>query len=161
MRGDLVINVFLLLLAGYFYKLTYSFKQISKYDVMGPGFWPRIVLVFLMGLIIFAIVIEIRKMIKKVSQEEDKNQKISYKKFIFALVVSFGYFFIMRYVGFVIATLVFQGMFLFVQGVRQVKILILTPSVLTLLLFILFIKLMYLPLPKGIGIFRSFSLLLY
>jgi len=128
---------------------------------MGPGFWPRIVLVFLMGLIIFAIVIEIRKMIKKVSQEEDKNQKISYKKFIFALVVSFGYFFIMRYVGFVIATLVFQGMFLFVQGVRQVKILILTPSVLTLLLFILFIKLMYLPLPKGIGIFRSFSLLLY
>lgn len=157
----MVINVFLLLLAGYFYKLTYSFKQISKYDVMGPGFWPRIVLVFLMGLIIFAIVIEIRKMIKKVSQEEDKNQKISYKKFIFALVVSFGYFFIMRYVGFVIATLVFQGMFLFVQGVRQVKILILTPSVLTLLLFILFIKLMYLPLPKGIGIFRSFSLLLY
>lgn len=161
MKGELVIDILVLAMTIFLLRTTQTFKQISKYDVMGPGFWPRIVLISLLVLTTFLLIRNITQWRTRRGQEPAEEKDLSVQKLILSLVVAFAYFFIMKFTGFILGTLVFQGLFLFVQGVRKIKVLIGTPLFLTTILFILFIKIMYLPLPRGMGIFRTFSLLFY
>ena len=68
----------------------------------------------------------------------------------------------MQYVGFVPATLIFQAALLAgVFGVRTVRGIVLLPTILTGVYFVIFLRLLELPLPQGYGPFRALSRLIY
>ncbi len=160
MRGDIVINILLLGGALFLITDTLSFHNISKYDAMGPSTWPQIVLVFLMILAAVQLVLNIRKLRQRAETPcPPVIGKTELKKFGLAVTVCIAYFFVMQLVGFILATVAFQVAFLLLQGVRKLAVIVATPLVLVTGFFVLFSKIMYLPLPKGIGIFRAFSLL--
>ncbi|PKL09409.1 MAG: hypothetical protein CVV51_03935 [Spirochaetae bacterium HGW-Spirochaetae-7] len=68
---------------------------------------------------------------------------------------------IMNFVGFIVATLVFTILSALVMGYRKYGKLALFAVISTLALFGLFGKVFFVPLPRGIGIFRELSYLLY
>jgi hypothetical protein len=64
-------------------------------------------------------------------------------------------------VGFAIATPISMGIFMWITGYRKKVMLGVIPLGITVVFLLLFVKITYIPFPRGVGIFRSFSFLLY
>ena len=73
-----------------------------------------------------------------------------------------GYVMGMQYFGFLPATLVFQSaIFSLVFGIRNLQGVVLLPVLLTGGYFVIFLRILELPLPQGHGVFREISRFLY
>jgi hypothetical protein len=80
---------------------------------------------------------------------------------IFGGFITFFYIIVVDYVGFLITTPVFMGIYLYVTGYRH-KVMMIVAPILTIAVFLLlFVVATYIPLPRGIGIFKDISVLIY
>lgn len=81
--------------------------------------------------------------------------------FLFGTILSFLYILGVGLIGFTLATPIFMAIFMYVTGFRK-KIMIAVVSLGTITVFLLlFVKITFIPLPRGYGIFRSISYLVY
>ncbi|MBA7524229.1 hypothetical protein ES705_16366 [subsurface metagenome] len=118
-------------------------------------FWPRI-LIF--GIFVFNLV----DLFIKSRIIEKNKENLLYKKQLYLIIMLISiYIFGLSYVGFLLATLFFQWTFLWILEYRKKLKLIFVPIVVTFLIYIIFIKIIYVPLPRGIGIFREISSFFY
>ena len=160
MRARIVLNCFLLVICAFLFHTTFSFSRfVSFAGVNTPEFWPRVILVMIAAIAIISLVREFVNW--KKGAKEEPGSKVNYKKFILAVTLAVLYFLSMQYIGFIPATLIFQCAFLFLQEVRNVYMLVLTPLALTTLVYVLFIHVMSIILPRGVGPFWTFSLFFY
>jgi hypothetical protein len=67
----------------------------------------------------------------------------------------------MEWGGFLLTTVIFQVLILLALGIRKLTTLIVTPTLLTGVLFGIFIKILHIPLPRGAGVFHSLSSAFY
>ena len=156
-----VINAAIIAISLFLFFLSNTFDPRNLYDGVGdPSFWPKCILVVIMIIAVASIISEIIKQKKGIIENTEKG-KINYKKLVLAVSLSCLYAFSLEYLGFIISTLLFQFLFLLLQGVKKVSTLILTPFILTTLIYVIFVLAMSIVLPRGVGIFRSLSLLLY
>lgn len=126
-------------------------------------FWPRILIfgIFVFNLADLFIKSRIIEKNKKKTTDTDK-ENLLYKKQLYLIIVLISiYIFGLNYVGFLLASLFFQWTFLWILEYRKKLKLIFFPIVLTFLIYVIFTKIMYVPLPRGIGIFREISLFFY
>jgi putative tricarboxylic transport membrane protein len=69
--------------------------------------------------------------------------------------------FAIDYIGFALANFLFMIAFLCVVGLRKISSLLLISGLGTIGLLYVFVKVVYLPLPKGMGFFEDISLFIY
>jgi hypothetical protein len=74
------------------------------------------------------------------------------------ILVLFLYIFLMQYLGYILATLFFTVAAMLMLGNRSKFQLFVVPILTTAFIFIVFTHTMYIPLPKGVWVFRAFSL---
>lgn len=72
-----------------------------------------------------------------------------------------GYIALMNIVGFCISTLLFTFFNARIMGYRKIKVLVVFAIILTASLVVVFGKLFYIPLPRGMGILRDLSYYVY
>lgn len=72
-----------------------------------------------------------------------------------------GYGFAITYIGFAFGTFFVIVYWLLIGGQRRFLPIILTSSIATLAFLYIFLKLAYMPLPKGVGIFHDLTIELY
>lgn len=129
---------------------------IKTYMGMGPEMWPIIVL----GAIIILSALQVF-----LSAFGGKESSISFENLTAQVLLAMGllgaYIYSFEYIGFLIATLLFQWIFIALINQYRNKRYVFAPIVVTVLIFILFVKVMYVPLPRGMGLFRAFSSLFY
>ena len=162
MTGEIVVNFLFLGIGAFLFVLSSQYQSISAFDTLGPAFWPRVVIILLMICSAVLLVQNIKK--KKAETKETAVSVIDpeeLKRFFKPVALCIVYFLSMSYLGFILSTFIFQICFMLIQGVRKVRTLLGVPTLLTLAMCTLFIKILYLPLPKGVSIFRAFSLLFY
>jgi uncharacterized membrane protein len=126
-------------------------------------FWPRILIfgVFVFNLVDLFIKSKIIKKNKKKTINADK-ENLLYEKQLYGIIILISiYIFGLSYIGFLLASLFFQWTFLWILEYRKKLKLIFIPIVVTFLIYVIFIKIVYVPLPRGIGIFREISLFFY
>lgn len=159
MIGELVINLIILFASIYLFIVTGNFKQGSAIESFGAAFWPRLLLELLIILSVCQLIVFLKQLKDKESKQSSPlmGEKVMART---ALIIA-GYIFTISYIGFILASLLFVPIFLLNLGIRKVVPLIGTPVILTGFVYLLFIKVMYIPLPRGIGIFRLFSLIFY
>ncbi len=127
---------------------------------LGAGFWPKMCLV---GILLSAGLkaIELFRC-RGASGEaggackEMDNFKLSLMMGLLVLVVV-----AIAVVGFPIASVLFFGTFLWLAGARKLTTLFLTSVLGTIRLIYFFVKVVYLPLPKGEWFFENITLLIY
>lgn len=154
------------LLAGsvYLWFVASNFRGgIGRYEVLGPSFFPKLLLA---GLVVVAIVdlgLTVGKKWKHVGYGQFAETKLFYwKDLLLAFAVTIAYVALLRYLGFLPATLLFQfGMLLTVFRHKSWKVVIGVPVFLTALFFVIFSVVMGAPLPRGSGIFYEVSRLIY
>ncbi len=150
---------------------TRGLDQVARDGQLGPGFWPRLVLAGLGLTCLAKLAAEWRRqragesvgpaMVDTRALEAARLPELSRRKLATAIGLVVLYVLATPAMGFALATLGFIPAFMYLCGTRSVAVLAANTAVGTVLLLYLFIKLVYLPLPKGEGPFEAVSLALY
>ena len=161
--------IYTVLIGGAFFLFFHSFSFDQKAHFLRegtvlPGYWPRLILV---GIIILSMILLIVKIYK--NKEKPQKEKIlkTDKELVatgrlFVIVLScFIYANIINYIGYLIGTFIFAVFLLFTMGVRKLFILLFYPLGITTVVYLIFTKILYMSLPRGVGIFYRLSQLFH
>jgi len=159
-RGEFIIPLSFLIAGIFFFYLATQFPTPVRFaTAVGPAIFPEAVLGAIMILsakLIFDYVRadNLRKFRQFAKVENPQNFWITLA-FMFAYVPLLGIF------GFVVLTPIWAGAYMYVVGIRRWKLLIPAALILSALVIVVFPVLFLVPLPRGIGIFRTITLLVY
>jgi hypothetical protein len=157
-RGEFVIPIILIALSIFLYINTYTFK-FTTYQKANPQMWPRGILV----LIVLTSLLLIGKLLfaksKEAAKKEKEKPKIVWSKMLKGILILLLYIALMKYLGYLASTLLFTAAAMFLLGNRNRVQLVVVPILTAAFIFLIFTYAMYIPLPKGVWIFRTFSLM--
>ena len=145
--------------------MSSEFDAPNKIFQLGPAFWPQAVLV---GMIIAAGSLGISIYVSagvpvEESAEAEKHENFGGNavefspKLVAIFLLPLIYVFAMQKLGFYLVTPFFMLAFLYTLGVRRWKTLILVTVGLWAILVLLFVKLIFTPLPQGAGYFYTLN----
>jgi hypothetical protein len=158
-KGEIAISAVVFLGSLYLFFETLKFEGHQVYGKLGPAYWPRFLLICLMALSVGVVVDAFRE--RKREALEKKESDSGKARFFLAIALIVFYFLLIRFAGFVAITPLFLIAFMYLLGERS-KIWILSVSIgITILIVLAFTKAMYVPLPRGQGIFLKFSQFFY
>ncbi len=167
LRG-LLPYVALLLGAAYLCRAAGHFAYAARPDELGPDFWPRAVLVLLMGVCAYELVLRLVFVREpQASRAQDSSDGIEAqleqdRRYPHLLMAGIGltvlYVLGLETAGFFIATALYLSLFMLLGRYRRFGV-IATTSVLGSLAFVfVFMKIVYVSLPLGVGPFKQISI---
>jgi len=158
MVGELIMSLFIFVASCYLYYEATQLKVFRAYKEVGPDFWPKIILICLIALsaaLTVSHVINWRKSHGQVRAREE-----GWKRVLIAVLLAVGYVYFLKPLGFIVASPLFiLGMMLLILPERK-KIIPVTILGIMVMIYIIFSKLLFVPLPKGFGIFHDISIFL-
>lgn len=165
MRGEIIINGVALISGCLLYYVATTLPQLKIADKVGPAFWPKTILsliIILSGsLLIKNLVIILLGREQARQQELSDSQKDWTIRLIMTIALSLIYGFSVSYSGFLLSVFLFQLIQLSILKVKRVWVLFLFPFTMTVVFYLIFIKLLHIPLPRGTGIFLTLSRFFY
>lgn len=162
-KGEITICGVIFFASLYLYTIAAQYKGHEVYGKLGPGFWPKFILICLMILSVLIGIDAFRA--RKKSSEEKSSELVkgagSRIRFFSALILIIAYFFLLNIVGFVALTPFFLVAFMILLGEKSWPWMIGLSIGMTVIILLAFTQAMYVPLPRGLGIFHKFSVLFY
>lgn len=165
---DLFFTAMVLVGSVYLWRVADKFPTFAKYKNVDSAFWPQIILVS-MGILSVAILyenivalrLERSKKAKASGRERGAAPSVNWHKMVLMGLLCIAYYWGLSLLGFVLATIVFMWLAMAIIGGAKKITAIIFPIIFTVVLAVVFVKLLELSLPRGMGIFHEFSLLLY
>ena len=145
------------MLAAALYPATRSLDDAAREGSLGPGFWPRLALLGL-GLACAAKAVQEWRGVARIDSERDPISVTTLAAGIGLIVL---YAALTPVLGFPITTAAFIVVFMTLAGLRSPAGLTASAVVGTVGLIYVFVRIVYLPLPKGDGPFETFTVALY
>jgi len=163
--SEYIIYTILISGAAFIFFHSFSFDHRARFLQEGtvlPGYWPRLILVGIIILSTASLIIKIYKdkVLKRKALKVDK-QSVATGRLVLLVLICFIYSNIINYIGYLIGTIVFAVLLLFVMGVRKPFTLFFYPLCVTTVVYLIFTKILYMSLPRGVGIFYEFSQFFY
>ena len=137
---------------------TRGLDELAREGQLGPGFWPRLVLAGLALGCVAKLVDDWRRAHRPGGQE---RADLSRATLIAAIALIVLYIVGAGSLGFPLATALFIAAFMWLCGARAPLPIAANAVVGTVALLYAFVRLVYLPLPKGDGPFEAVTLALY
>jgi putative tricarboxylic transport membrane protein len=158
--GSLKGPLLIFLVTLFFYFLSWRIEEIP--GQLGPAFWPRVILIFLM----ISCGIKALEVLFSRSRDSgpgggDHLPAVNYPILAVLIALVIGVVAAMPMIGFLLSNLLFLILFMRVAGLRKKLPLFLTSALGTLFLLYLFVKVVYLPLPKGGWFFDDLTIWIY
>ena len=143
-------------LASALYPGTWGLDPVAR-GPLGPGFWPRLALIGLALGCLAKLVEEWRRG----AGQTISRPPISRAKLAAGIGAVVLYVLLAPWLGFAIVSALFIAGFMALCGTRSIAALAACAVLGTISLLYVFVKLVYLPLPKGDGPFEALTLALY
>src|SRR5688572_11441509 len=145
--------------SGLLFASTWPLDAMVAPGQLGPGFWPRLVLIGLAA----ACLLKLREERRVVPAHAAAGilPRVSAARLALGIACILAYVIAAPRLGFPLATAAFIVAFMVVAGARGVPGIAATALLGTVTLLYAFIKLVYLPFPKGAGPFERVTLALY
>jgi hypothetical protein len=171
--GERVLSVFLMVFSAIFFMLALQIKPPKVDTPLVGSFWPAMALaiLFVCSLIDFIRLLRQTKEEREAKEAAEEKKKRAFQEamgeadsrnlFIFGVLIAFCYIFAVHYIGFLITTPVMMAIYLYVTGYRNRVMLVVAPIAAVAVFLLLFVVATYIPLPRGIGIFKEISVLIY
>ena len=140
------------------YPATWGLDALAR-GQLGPGFWPRMALIGLGGACLAKLVEEWRR--GRVTTAPAAAEPISRARLAGGIALIVLYALLAPLLGWAVVTALFVAAFLVLAGMRSPAAIAANVAIGTVGLLYLFVKLVYLPLPKGDGPFEALTLALY
>ena len=165
----IIFNGTLVVFSCYFLYLTTTFPYPKRLEgELYADFWPKVVLVGLLLNSLFLLILSIAEKIKTyrgfLSENNVKSlneKKTNFHKLVLVMLMTALYVYLLKIFGFAVLTLIFLFFFLYIMGLRKRILIIILPFAITVCTILVFTGVMRVVLPRGIGIFRQISILLY
>jgi putative tricarboxylic transport membrane protein len=151
------------LLSVYFYVLAGNIDAPPGPEQLGAAFWPKMTLILLMvgcGIKAWEIM-KARGKEKKEILGEGPPAQVNIPKLAAMITMIILVVYFLDVIGFALANFLFLLLFMRIAGLRKRIPLFLTSALGTVFLIYLFVKIVYLPLPKGQWFFDDFTIALY
>jgi len=147
-------------LAAALFGATWGLDAVAR-GGLGPGFWPRLALIGLALACAAKLVEEWRRPRPDVDAAVDGPPPISRVKLGLGIGAIVLYVALTPLLGFALVTALFIAAFMILCGTRSAAVILANVGLGTVALLYLFVKIVYLPLPKGDGPFEALTLGLY
>lgn len=146
--------------SGLLFASTWPLDAMVPRGQLGPGFWPRLALI---GLAVACLLKlrEERRAGPGGTESAEGLPHVSAARLALGMACILAYVIAAPLLGFPLATAAFIVAFMVVAGARGVAGIVATAVLGTVILLYTFIKLVYLPFPKGAGPFERVTLALY
>ncbi len=156
--GEILFHIFLLGIVAVFGISSTNINTARATDPMGPSGFPIIILTFIGILLIVSLV----KAVKKYREEKTKMEitKTGLKRIILLLLSLAGFALVTPKIGFIISIFVLFILMFNIMGQTGFKSIILGLGSATAII-LLFVVVLSVPLPRGLGIFKELSYLIY
>ena len=133
---------------------------VAREGQLGPGFWPRLVLMGLGVACLLKAVGEWRG-VRRAPAPAAAAEAVDAGRLAAGIALIVLYVLVAPWAGFALTTAVFVAAFMFLAGARSPLSIGANAVLGTVLLLYAFVRLVYLPLPKGEGAFEAVTLLIY
>jgi putative tricarboxylic transport membrane protein len=158
--------VIIFLVSLYFYYLAGQFRFSTKPGNLGPDFWPKLLLGLTMAACLYEIIktalflkIAPPKEAAGVQPTKAESKKKTYPGLlVIGTVMTVAYVYFVTTLGFILSTFLYFALFMIVGRYRKVWAILANSVVGTLVLVLIFMKLVYVSLPLGQEPFSSVSL---
>lgn len=149
--------------ALYLYSLADKLEALCPPGQLGPAFWPKMSLILLMAGCLIKGVEIFKERHKNIALEEKASLPLPINIWRLVIMICLVIFTVvgMEILGFLLANIIFLFFFLRLTGVKKKIPLLLTSILGTFFLLFLFVKVVYLPLPRGQGIFNDVTIFIY
>ena len=151
----------LLAAAGYLFVVALGFRQIGPADQIGPGFWPQVLCV---GIGIGAVVRlgqKLRSRKRQVAPDTaSETDEVRMPRLVIGITLVVGYIVGMLFLGYILATALFLISFIYLGGQRKWYVIPLGVASSIIFAYV-FLKVVYIALPSGVGVFDQLTVLLY
>lgn len=168
-RWKVVEAIAWLVFAGGAFALTFNFDDPLPTYKLGPAFWPRMLILGIaiaaIGLLFTVFMQRVRQQVKDaeparedavVSRHEEAERTVTIE-ILAVLLVPIVYVYFIHQFGFYLVTPFFLAGYMILLGVRNWFTLVAVTVGLYALLVLLFVKLIFTPLPPGAGIFYTLN----
>ncbi|WP_096437405.1 tripartite tricarboxylate transporter TctB family protein [Alteribacter populi] len=170
MKYNIIVSIGTIAFSAFFLIVSFGIEGRADNQVIGPTFWPIMILTMMVLLGVLLLVQSIRKnknseaQVKKdenVVDEilEETTGQTNIKNFWLLTAGLVFYIFSLTIVGFVLATAFIICYSAWLLGMEKIRYLILMPVASTLVLVFVFQTTLNIPLPSGVGVFRQISIL--
>jgi hypothetical protein len=164
---ELLPEIGILLAAAYLFYVAGNFEYRERPGQLGPQFWPQMAAVGLGVAVLVRIVQTIRdrnRPIVRVKGEfdeyEQSDAELHWPSFALAVGLIVGYVTSTMFLGYMISTVLFLGLFIWLGGQRKWYV-TLVASVGGLAFTYIFVGVVYVSVPTGVGIFDSITVAVY
>jgi hypothetical protein len=154
---DIIVSVVIIIASVFFYMETTTYPPKVGFEKMGAGFWPGLILI---GMVIVAVCLIIQSILerKKGAAKSSASIQLGFFIIVVGLVI---YQLLIPILGFFPASFIAMVGFIYILGEKN-KLLIFCSSMgLVAAIWVVFVKVMITPLPRGVSIFKEFSYLLH
>lgn len=152
---DILFSVGLIIFSIYCFILVGIESPAPTPTELGAAFWPRIILVLMIILLIYNLYSDIKN--KKSIEKIDIGGFLKSKLFVGMILVA-AMTLIMPYVGFITSCFLFLVSYGFLLGERKIVKLIIFSIIITFVLYFVFQGMLDIRLERGYGIFRDIAL---
>jgi hypothetical protein len=149
-----------LVLAAGLYLQAAGLDAVAGPGQLGPGFWPRLTLAGL-GLACLVKLLQVWRAHPASARSDAPAAVVAPATLALAIAAVLGYVAVLPLVGFPLATAGFVVAFMALGGARSPAGIAASALAGTVALLYVFVKLVYLPLPKGDGPFEELTVALY
>jgi hypothetical protein len=163
---ELLPEIGILLAAAYLFYTAGNFDYQERPGQLGPQFWPRMAAVGLGAAVLVRIVQTIRDRnrpivrVKGEFDEYERTAEVHWPSLWLALGLVVGYVTSTMFLGYMISTALFLGLFIWLGGQRKWYV-TLVAAVGALLFSYIFVGVVYVSLPTGVGIFDTITVAVY
>jgi len=145
------------IVAAVLYPATRSLDEVAREGSLGPGFWPRLAL---LGLA-FACASKAVEEWRRGARHHAEREPISLPTLAAGIALIVAYAALTPLLGFPLTTAAFIVAFMTLAGLRSPAGLAASAVMGTVGLIYVFVRIVYLPLPKGDGPFETLTVTLY
>jgi len=165
--GDLIIRFCIFGLFSWLYIVSGDISMGSKRGI-GAASWPQILIVVIIFISLVLVIQEIYKIIRKsknkIKIDQGKKDKVltdQQKRLYIAMLISILFIVFLLKIGFFVSMLIILISFIFLMKFEHIPVALIIGLVSILIITLVFGRVMNVPLPRGVSIFRDISYWLY
>ncbi|MBI4490726.1 MAG: tripartite tricarboxylate transporter TctB family protein [Deltaproteobacteria bacterium] len=160
-------SVLIFIFGLFFYWKSGEILRIQPKGQLGPDFWPRLVLGCLIAFSLLKGILALREarnlstspgVVADINAQATKHNRW---RLAGGIVLVLAYAYLTELVGFPLANFVFLLSFMVLAGMRRTRWLLTLPTLATVIFLYLFVRAVYVPLPRGEGIFEDLTIALF
>lgn len=157
--GEFIFHVFMIVASALYYMESFKINTNRITDTIGPAGFPRAVVLAMILLLCVSLFDAIKR--RKTKGKSNEKIKEFNPSFLALITLIVGYVVLVNTLGFLLSTLILVAGMLIILGQKNPKI-VASISIVTMLVFtFVFGNLLSIPLPRGIGVLKDISFLIF